>query len=144
MSATLQGQENNTGDVVWMPHDYVCEKGPTEQIYFREEPLLPPLPPPPPPPPLQPQQHPSVQSQQEARAKELDAKERALEERERRLANAERAPNWPALLPYKVVYQDFDQDIPSNTLRSKVQYVYYDTVGLLFPFSYHHTPLHAP
>ena len=128
MSVTLQGQDNSsssnsTGDVVWMPHDGVCEKVPTEQIYFREEHLLPSLPPPPPPPP-------TAQSQQDLRAKELDAKERALDERERKLASAERVPNWPALLPYKVVYQDFDQDILSSTLRAKVQYVYYDTVGL--------------
>ena len=128
MSVTLQGQDNssNTGDVVWMPHDGVCEKVPTEQIYFREEQLLPPLPPPPPPPPL------PVENLQDVRAKELDAKERALEERERKLASAERVPNWPALLPRKVVYQDFDQDILSSTLRTKVQYVYYDTVGLSF------------
>lgn len=139
MSATLQGQDGNsnsssTGDVVWMPHDGVCEKMPTEQIYFREEHLLPPPPPPPPPPPL-----PQMPSEQEVRAKELDAKERALDERERRLASAERVPNWPALLPHKVVYQDFDQDILSSTLRAKVQYVYYDTVGLS-----HTTPQHAP
>ena len=76
MSVTLQGQDNssNTGDVVWMPHDGVCEKVPTEQIYFREEQLLPPLPPPPPPPPL------PVENLQDVRAKELDAKERALED----------------------------------------------------------------
>jgi len=73
------------------------------------------------------------------RAEELDARERALNAREansRVEALAEevppdpRAPNWPPCFPKKLVFQDFELDIPL-AVRSRVRMTYYHLFAVM-------------
>lgn len=78
------------------------------------------------------------------RARELDARERALSRREAEARQLEedarraaadapgpdpRAPNWPPCFPKKLVYQDFEVDIPVE-VRPRVKMSYYHVLGL--------------
>lgn len=81
------------------------------------------------------------------RARELDARERELSRREAEARQMEedarrtaaeagtgsapdpRAPNWPPCFPKKLVYQDFEVDIPAE-VRPRVRMSYYHVLGL--------------
>lgn len=89
----------------------------------------------------------------EERERQVAQRERDVEERERR---AERkmqtaqealdeqaemrrhAPNWPPCLPKKLIYQNFEEEIPT-VLRARVEVVYWHTMGLLLAHTHTHT-----
>ena len=88
------------------------------------------------------------------RMAELEERERAVAERERQVAEeqqradrkmetaqkaleaqadeARHAPNWPPCFPRKLVYQNFEEEIPP-TIRTRVEMAYWHSLGLCFP-----------
>lgn len=88
------------------------------------------------------------------RMAELEERERAVAERERQVAEEQRradrkmetaqkaleaqadearhAPNWPPCFPRKLVYQNFEEEIPP-TIRTRVEMAYWHSLGLCFP-----------
>ena len=87
-------------------------------------------------------------SDYERRLADLEARERAVAERERKVAqdqrqadekmqqaatamqNSKPAPNWPPCLPKKIVYMDFQAEIP-DILRTRCRMAYIHFLGLL-------------
>ena len=97
------------------------------------------------------------------RLAELEERERAVAERERQVAEEQRsadkkmetaqkaleaqadearhAPNWPPCFPKKLVYQNFEEEIPP-TIRTRVEMAYWHTMGLFFFHTFPFCPLH--
>jgi len=102
------------------------------------------------PPPVPKKDNAATADMLERRARELDERERELNAREAREARAKqleanqphaapaadpRAPNWPPFLPKKLVYQNFELDIP-DALRSRVKLTYYHMFAVVILLLY--------